>query len=232
MSKWLIPLAFVVVFVSGVVAQQPAPPRPAQPGLFLREDWKQTGLERAATSSEVVVNPNLELKLYGASSKDIQIAPTTPNTRNDPPNLWTGICTTPVAATLRDRNNYVDLTGRAKIRWATRSAGFHVVRPVIKLANGTWLVGDHADGNGSSENFLDSEFSIAAVRWLRLDIERVVTLHADTAKAPELARWVEKPDLSKVDEVGFADLMPGSGHGWGGFVNVGRIEVYGNPVKR
>ena len=40
------------------------------------------------------------------------------------------------------------------------------------------------------------------------------------------------PDLSRVDEVGFADLLPGSGHGWGGFVNVGRIEVYGKPVAR
>jgi hypothetical protein len=26
--------------------------------------------------------------------------------------------------------------------------------------------------------------------------------------------------------------MPGSGHGWGGFVNVGRIEVYGSAVRR
>jgi len=26
--------------------------------------------------------------------------------------------------------------------------------------------------------------------------------------------------------------MPGSGHGWGGFVNGGRIDVYGTPVKR
>ena len=24
---------------------------------------------------------------------------------------------------------------------------------------------------------------------------------------------IEHPDLSKVDEIGFADLMPGSGHG-------------------
>jgi hypothetical protein len=38
--------------------------------------------------------------------------------------------------------------------------------------------------------------------------------------------------LSRVDEVGFADLMPGSGHGWGGFVNVARIAVYGKPVPR
>ena len=50
--------------------------------------------------------------------------------------------------------------------------------------------------------------------------------------AGALGRWVEKPDLSRVDEIGFADLMPGSGHGWGGFVNVGRIDVYGTPVKR
>ena len=39
-------------------------------------------------------------------------------------------------------------------------------------------------------------------------------------------------DLTRVDEIGFVDLMPSSGHGWGGFVNVGKIEVYGKPVKR
>jgi len=44
--------------------------------------------------------------------------------------------------------------------------------------------------------------------------------------------WIEHPNLGKVDEVGFADLMPGSGHGSGGYLNVGRIEVYGKPVKR
>jgi hypothetical protein len=43
---------------------------------------------------------------------------------------------------------------------------------------------------------------------------------------------VEHPNLTKVDEVGFADLMPGSGHGPGGYVNVGRIEVYGDAVQR
>ena len=135
----------------------------------------------------------------------------------------------PVAVTLRDTSRYVDLTGFAKIRWVTRVSGFHVVRPVIKLADGTWLVGDHTDGedrpgagSGASTDFIETEFSLAPVRWLKLDPVRMVTV----------GTWVEKPDLSKVDEVGFADLMAGSGHGWGGFVNVGRIEVYGTPVRR
>jgi hypothetical protein len=235
MKRVLSVIAFAFVLVVSVVAQQPAtrqtPSNGRLPPLFFSEPFKQTGLERNV-DGEVLTNPNLELKLYGAGSKDMQIAPTTPNTRQDPPNLWTGTSTTPVAAALRDRNNYVDLTGRAKIRWQTRSAGFHVVRPVIKLADGTWLVGDHTDGDGTTENFIETEFSIASVRWLKLDIATVTTIHADRSKAPELGRWVEKPDLSRVDEIGFADLMPGSGHGWGGFVNVGRIEVYGSPVKR
>ena len=135
----------------------------------------------------------------------------------DPPNLWTGVCHEAVAATLRDRSRYVDLTGRAKIRWVTRTSGFHVVRPVVKLADGNWFVGDYTEGAASANStlFLETEFAVANVRWLPLDISRVVTVGQTWAT----------PDLSRVDEVGFADLRPGSGHGWGGFVNVGRIEV-------
>jgi hypothetical protein len=39
-------------------------------------------------------------------------------------------------------------------------------------------------------------------------------------------------DLSRVDEIGFGDLTPGSGHGTGGYSDVAWIEVYGKPVKR
>jgi hypothetical protein len=236
MKSLLVAVAFAFAFATFVIAQQRAsapqtPSNPKLPPLFFTEPWKQTGPERDVDNN-VLTNANLELKLYGPTAKQIQIAPTTPNTRQDPPNLWTGICNGPVAATLRDKNNYVDLTGRAKIRWQTRSAGFHVVRPVLKLADGTFLVGDHADGDGSTENFAESEFSISSVRWLKLDPDNVTTVHADRSKPPEVGRWVEHPDLSKVDEVGFADLIPGSGHGWGGFVNVGRIDVFGVQVKR
>jgi hypothetical protein len=134
--------------------------------------------------------------------------------------VWTGLATSPVAVALRDKANYVDLSGLARIRWQTKVSGFHKVRPIVKLADGTWLVGDHADG--STVDWHDSDFSIAEVRWIKLDIDKVLTK----------GNWVEHPDLSKVDEVGFTDLLPGSGHGPGGWSDVAWFEVYGKPVKR
>ena len=139
---------------------------------------------------------------------------------NNPIHLWTGMCTTPCAVALREKNNYADLTGLARIRWVTKVSGFHQVRPIVKLGDGTWLVGDHTDG--STVDWLQSDFSLSDVHWLRLDIGAVVTK----------GNVVEKPDLSKVDEIGFADLMPGSGHGPGGWIDVATIEVFGKSIKR
>lgn len=206
-------------------------------------------------TTAAVTNPALELKLYDPNAASIPGYLANPPPRSiardwggpscvqlagynqnpppervaagqptDPPNLWTGVCMTPVAVTLRDRARYVDLTGLARIRWITRVSGFHVVRPLVKLADGNWFVGDYGEGAPSANStlFLDSEFALSSVRWRPLDISRVVTIGQ---------AWAT-PDLSRVDEVGFADLVPGSGHGWGGFVNVGRIEVYGKPVPR
>ncbi len=145
-----------------------------------------------------------------------------------PVNIWTGMCTTPFAATLRDKDNYVDLTGLAKVRWTTRASGFHAVRPLIKLTDGTFLVGDHAES--STTTFLESEFAFAGLRWMKLDIGRVVTT-GRYGPVGEASNWADAPDLSKVDEAGFVDLMPGSGHGSGGYVNVASFELYGAPVK-
>lgn len=236
-------------------------PSPGPP-LFFREAWKQTGALEAPefrpqhpVTQAAVTTATLQLTVHDPGAANItahaQKAPARSLPRDwrgptcvqmsgyaqdppparvvageptDPPNLWTGVCMTAVAVTLRDTASYVDLTGMAKIRWVTRVSGFHVVRPVIRLADGRWLVGDYAEGAASANStaFLETEFPIAPIRWLQLDMSRVVTT----------GTWVEKPDLSRVDEIGFADLLPGSGHGWGGFVNVARFEVYGRPVKR
>ena len=94
------------------------------------------------------------------------------------------------------------------------------MRPLIKLADGTMLVGDHTDGTVSDYHVY--EFSIGDVHWIKIDPNKVWTR----------GNLLENVDLSKVDEVGFADLIPGSGHGDGGYVDVGWVEVYGKPVKR
>ena len=64
------------------------------------------------------------------------------------------------------------------------------------------------------------------LRWRRLDPEKVVTMTGAQAG------WVINPDLSKVDEIGFVDLMPGSGHGNGGWSDLAWMEVYGRAVPR
>jgi hypothetical protein len=223
-------LASIAVLAAGLsvgATQEPgrgrgaAPTRVTRPPLFLKEEWKQTaaGGEHPVVPAEALSNPNLELKLYGATSREIQLTGSAQD-ENNPIHLWTGTCTTPCAVALREKNNYADLTGLARIRWVTKVSGFHQVRPIVKLADGTWLVGDHTDG--STADWLQSDFSLTDVRWLRLDITAVVTK----------GNVVEKPDMGKVDEIGFVDLLPGSGHGPGGWIDVATIEVYAKPVKR
>jgi hypothetical protein len=213
---------------AGIAGRRPR--TSSAPPLFFRETWQISGPAHAIAPGEnVLTNANLELKLYGPSANaadpDKRIWISTP-----PTNIWTGMTTTPFAATLRDKENYVDLTGLAKVRWITRASGFHVARPVVKLADGTYLVGEHADA--STSGFLESEFIFATQRWMKLDIDRVVT-KGTYGPAQDASAWIREPvDLSKVDEVGFADLMPGSGHGAGGYVNVSTFEVYGKAVKR
>ena len=225
MTRHAILLTVICLAASSAPAQPPAGPgregRNARPPLFFSEEWKTSPGrgEASVNPAEAVSNPSLELKLYGADAKDIQLTGSAQNAAN-PVHLWTGLCEQVCAAALRDKDNYADLTGLAMIRWVTKVSGFHKVHPILKLADGTWLVGDHADG--STVDWHEDEFSIADVRWLKLNIAKMATT----------GNWVNNPDLSKVDEIGFTDLMPGSGHGPGGWSDVAKIEVYGKPVKR
>src|SRR5216110_1603108 len=126
---------------AGALAQERGGGRGAgparRPGLFLKEEWGQTdkGGEHA-TGPESITNPNLELKLYGPTGKEVLLTGAKGDD-NNPIHLWTGMCTTPCAIALRDKNNYADLTGLARIRWVTKVSGFHQVRPIVKLADGT-----------------------------------------------------------------------------------------------
>ncbi len=184
---------------------------------------------RLPLSAGVVTDPNLELQTYG-DGKNIVVsigkAATDPHT-------FDGLCERPCGMTFRDKRNYFDLRGRAKIKWTTIVSGFHRAQPLIKLADGTLLVGDQAAG--STADWQQSEVSFGDVRWLALDATRGVTL----------GRWVEHPDLSKVDEVGYFDVIPGSGvhvegvaveklpnPPVGGWVAIAAFELWGKAVGR
>src|SRR6185295_10458104 len=60
----------------------------------------------------------------------------------------------------------------ATIRWRTRVSGFHLLRPIVKLADGAWLVGDYA--TAQSTGWVESEIQLADVRWRNLNIESVI----------------------------------------------------------
>jgi len=65
----------------------------------------------------------------------------------------------------------------------------------------------------------ETEFAIADIHWRKLDIKTIVE-----------GAWVEKPDLSKIDEIGWTDLMVGGNSPASSRVDW--IEVYGKPVRR
>jgi hypothetical protein len=195
--------------------------RPAilRPGLLFKEEWRQSaeGGEHPLTS-ESNSNPDLDVNLYVPTGQILLTG--SAGDENVPIHVWMGLCASPCAVAFRDRSRLADLSGLARIRLNTKMSGFHQVRPIVKLADGTWWVGDHA--TGTTRDWLVSEISYADLHWLKLDIKRVVTI----------GNLVDKIDLSKVDEIGFADLMPASGHGPGGWADVAQIEVYGRPVAR
>ncbi|MEO6186464.1 MAG: hypothetical protein ABIP38_06510 [Steroidobacteraceae bacterium] len=204
---------------SASASATPAPPRVLRPPLFFREEWKQSdkgGEHPVGTDS--VGNSDLELQLHVPAGEMLLTG--VAGDENNPIHLWTGMCTTPCAASFRSRSRLVDLSGLARIRWNTKMSGYHQIRPIVKLADGTWLVGDQT--SGSTRDWLLSEIAFADVHWMKLDIARVVAT----------GTVLDKVDLRNVEAIGFADLMPGSGHGPGGWSDVAQFEVYGNPAAR
>ena len=224
-----------IVCSASLLAQQPAQgqgargggggggARPAPAVLTLKVEWRATkGTEQVPIVQGTVVDPNLELKMYGDGKRVLNPG------GGDATTVWSGEAEGPLAVTFRPKDHMMDLTGQARIRWVTKTSGFHVVRPVVKLADGTLMVGTFASANVPM--LAMTEFPIATIRWIKLDPMRVVTVSSPGNQNNEI--WVQNPDLSKVDEVGFADLMPGSGHGTGGYIHIGSIEVYGKTIPR
>jgi hypothetical protein len=186
---------------------------------------------RTGLSQDDVTTPDVDLQLYG-DGENIVVAT---GTNAYLPRLFFGLCQGPCGLTLRDRNNRFDLTGRrAKMRVTSIVSAFHEVQPLIRTGNGTLLVCDR--GVGSTADWHQDDISFSDCRWWRVDGERGVTLGGSFVDA----------DLTQVEEVGYIDLIPGSG-AWedeslpveeqppppaGGWIAVSDFEVLGVPVSR
>ncbi|MBK9170213.1 MAG: hypothetical protein IPM24_22515 [Bryobacterales bacterium] len=186
-----------------------------RPGSFLREDWKETPPETPVTQ-EHVANSDLELTLYGPGRDGIKKSHHD-RPADDPYYVWSGTATGNWAVALRHRRAQVDLTGLSKVRWRSKQAGFRALRLIVKTAAGQWLISSEADP--SSEDWREFEFILGNQRWRRLDIDRVIE-----------GAWVDNPDLSRIDEIGFTDLMTGGGSA--GCSRLDWIEVWGRTIPR
>ncbi|MCC7497370.1 MAG: hypothetical protein IT160_07320 [Bryobacterales bacterium] len=180
---------------ASALAQTPAVPKtPVEAPLFFREDWKETPPETPVTQAHVA-NPNLVLAVYGPGKAGVKKSHHDYKP-GDPWYVWSGTANGNWAVTLRDRRGPVDLTGPAKIRWRTEQAGFRLLRVVLKLRDGVWVVSDQYDGPSSL--WREHEFTVADLRWRRLNIGTITE-----------GAWVRNPDLAGISEVGFTDLMAG-----------------------
>jgi len=197
-----------------------AEPAATRPALLFKEDWKQPPYsgtlndETRRATQDAVTNPRLVLKLYGPDAHNVGVY--SHEGRFD---LWNGVVTSPLAITLSDKTSYADLTGLARLRAIVRTMSLHVVYPVVRLADGTYLAASR--GLNTEGDFLQAEVAFGGLRWFKLDPQKVVT-----------SVEVKNPDLARVDEIGFADLSPGGGHGVSGAFNLSTVELYAKSVPR
>jgi len=186
-----------------------------RPEIFFREDWKEIPAE-IPLSQKHVRNTELLLNLYGAGQDSLKKS-NHEKPADDPFYVWSGLCLENWMVTLKHKNNNVDLTEFAKIKWRTKQSGIRQLRIVLKLAGGEWLISNQFDGN--SKDWRIKEFIIGDIIWHKLDAEQVIEIGV-----------AKNPDLSNIEEIGFTDLMPGGKSA--ACSRLDWIEVYGKPVKR
>ena len=218
----LLTILSVTSFNLYAAAEGSGPPQPPAPraGLFFEEVWQQIpkGGENPLSQAHVA-NANLELKLYGPKSDQLQVTGFDGNDTN-PTHTWSGLCGAGCTFAFKHKTAFADLTGTARIMVQSKTSGFHKIHPFIKLADGTTYIGDYE--LGQTVDFLFQEFRIQEVRWIAFNTETGVTR----------GNLVDTIDLSRVDEIGFTDLQPGADHGPGGWSDVGIVRVYANSVPR
>jgi hypothetical protein len=181
--------------------------------LYFREDWKELPAATPVTQDHVA-NPSVRMTLHGPAALQIKKSHHD-QIPNDPWYIWSGSCEQRWAISLRREDGFVDLSGDAAIRWRTRQSGPHILRVVLQLADGQWLVS--RQGFGETPDWHVFEQPLRQLTWQTLEIGTVTE-----------GRPVPSPDLSRVRSIGWTDLT--RGNGTPGCTRVDWIEVYRRRV--
>jgi hypothetical protein len=235
MSRTFTILVFLVTLHTVFTAPGLSQATASQPPLFFRVGWNGRKIEGVAPlNQDSVENPKLVMQLYGPGTYSPgRDSETTLNVNvrklgdEGSSIVWSGMAEGNWAVTLKHKDSYVDLSRPlTKIRWRTFQDGsVQVLRPVLKLADGTYVLG--IQGSGTTADYETTELVFANMRWVDFDPVRVL----DRGN-PKSSFGATNPDLSRVDEIGFTTLSRGGGHGVGVSSHVDWIEVYGFPVPR
>lgn len=183
---------------------------------FFREGWMEVPPGRPVTD-EHLQNRELTVTLHGPDGLSINRSHHD-NRPNDPWYIWSGSCKNGRwGISLQKKGVPVDLSRGGRIRWRVKQSGPHVLRVVLELEDGSWVVSNEGFGETPDWHVFDCDLS--NLTWSSLNIETI-----------EARRRIKRPDLSRVRSIGWTDLMVGEGSP--GCTRVDWIEVYGYPVAQ
>lgn len=200
----------------------------AAPAVMLfRETWATVMAQPIVQTS--LSNQSLVLHVYGNAA---EIRKTT-HAAQDEHYTYTGETQTNWALTVSDPKNRWDLSGEGRFRMVTRNSGMRTTRIVIKTTDGTYYVSE--EGSPDSSAWIARDYIFRDLTWRVLMMTDTPTnasnqREPNPKRVPIIPTTRATPDFTKVEEVGFTDLMEG---GW--IPSTSRVrswEVWGKAVPR
>lgn len=200
---------------------------PSEPAVLLfHEAWTRAPMAQPMVQDNLG-NKHLTLHIYGNAD---HIRKTY---HPDEDYTYTGETVSNWALTVSDKAAFWDLTRDGRLRLRTRNSGYRVLHVIIKTADGRHYVSE--EGSGESTAWIEADYILSNLRWRNLMMTDTPTnasnrRQPDPHRVPIVATSPGTPDLARVDEVGFSDLMPG---GW--IPSTSRVNafwLYGKAVPR
>ena len=199
-----------VSWCTDIAAQTTKGEVPESAILYFREDWKETPAE-IPLSQKHVANPDLILKTYGPGADSLKKSHHD-QPADDPWYVWSGQCRGTWALALKKKDSPVDLSKGGYVRWRTKQAGDRVLRVILGLEDGMWIVSE--EGTGATEDWTVSTLKLDSLTWRELDISAI-----------KAGKRIESPNFSRVKLIGCTDLMPGEASAV--CTRLDWVEVYG-----